>query len=472
MVAYGCRVDIDPGQTDRAPRSAGRTRRESHWDTDGASRTGRRHARPGSGVAVAFVLLIELGGTTLVGRHQAGARGLDFLGYALITIGALVLLVRRRYRVPCLVITVAATVAYVLLGYPNGPVFLGVLVSVLGAVRVGHRQAVRITAAAAYLTFALLGFVVPRIGGIDVRTPSIGEAVGVAAWTLVALALAEGIRVRAERLGEMARTRAEQARARAEQERRQTSEERLQIARELHDVIGHHLSLINVRAGVGLHLMDEQPDQARIALEAIKQASSEALGEVRAVLGSLRPKDEAAPRAPAPSLDNLASLVDPLATVIIGEAAALPREVDRAAYRIVQESLTNVRRHAGAGATASVTITYQTDQLRIRVADDGVGAGTTDTGAGDGTKPVERVGDGIAGMRARAEALGGTLSAVPGAAGGFVVAATLPIRPVTPSNGVASTKDGSGHAEADTAGTGHRTDAGRSPARDAGGHIA
>ena len=98
----------------------------------------------------------------------------------------------------------------------------------------------------------------------------------------------------------------EQARARAEQERRQASEERLRIAQELHDVLGHHLSLINVQAGVGLHLMAEQPDQARIALEAIKQASAEALGEVRAVLGVLRPKDERAPRAPQPSLAELA----------------------------------------------------------------------------------------------------------------------------------------------------------------------
>jgi len=109
---------------------------------------------------------------------------------------------------------------------------------------------------------------------------------------------------------ELSRTHAEQARVRAEQQRRQASEERLRIARELHDVLGHHLSLISVQAGVGLHLMDDQPEQARTALLAIKQASAEALREVRAVLGVLRADEEQAPRAPAPSLANLATLAE------------------------------------------------------------------------------------------------------------------------------------------------------------------
>src|SRR5439155_25583391 len=126
--------------------------------------------------------------------------------------------------------------------------------------------------------------------------------VTVGAWLVVALAFAEMIRVRTAHFAEMARTRAESARARAEQEKRQASEERLRIAQELHDVLGHHLSLINVQAGVGLHLMDERPEQARAALTAIKQASAEALREVRAVLGVLRADEERAPRAPGPSL--------------------------------------------------------------------------------------------------------------------------------------------------------------------------
>src|SRR5205814_8133580 len=152
----------------------------------------------------------------------------------------------------------------------------------------------------------------------------------VGVWSVVALGVAETARIRAGRYAEIVRARAmEQARAAdeaekaakeaekaareaqrasAEQERRQTSEERLQIARELHDVLGHHLSLINVQAGVGLHLMDERPEQARDALAAIKHASAEALRETRAVLAALNPRDQSAPRAPTPGLRDLEAL--------------------------------------------------------------------------------------------------------------------------------------------------------------------
>jgi signal transduction histidine kinase len=278
------------------------------------------------------------------------------------------------------------------------------------------------------------------IGGVELRTPSVGISIAVAAWTIVALAVAEAIRVRTERFAEIARTHAEQARARAEQARRQESDERLRIAQELHDVLGHHLSLINVQAGVGLHLMDEHPGQARAALEAIKEASAAALGEVRSVLGVLRTSDEAAPRAPAPTLANMTTLIDPADTVVVGEPVPLPPEVDRAAFRIIQESLTNVRRHAGDGAHASLVLTYRPTGLVLRVSDDGAGApgwvgadARTDrtdrtgrTEAGHATSGES--GNGIAGMRARAVALGGTLTAGPGPSGGFVVTATLPIR--------------------------------------------
>src|SRR5215475_4633873 len=118
--------------------------------------------------------------------------------------------------------------------------------------------------------------------------------------------------------------------------------------------------------------MDENPGQARVALEAIKQASAAALGEVRSVLGVLRTSDEAAPRAPAPTLVNLASLADPADTVVVGAPVELPPEVDRAAFRIIQESLTNVRRHAGEGAHARVTLTYRPNALVVSVTDDGV----------------------------------------------------------------------------------------------------
>jgi signal transduction histidine kinase len=193
----------------------------------------------------------------------------------------------------------------------------------------------------------------------------------------------------------------------------------------LHDVVGHHLSLINVQAGVGLHLMDERPEQARVALQAVKQASSEALAEVRAVLGLLRSEEESAgaPRAPAPGLANLSGLVEGAGARLVrtGTPVDLPPEVDRAAYRIVQEALTNVRRHAGPGASATVTIGYEPGALTVSTSDDGTGV----TG-----EPVE--GNGLAGMRARAAALRGTLDAGSAPDGGFEVSARLPL-PTAPA---------------------------------------
>ena len=371
-------------------------------------------------VGAIIVGTIEIMGAHFAGHHQRGSTPLDPFGYALLAVGALALPFRLRWRVPAFVVTITTTVVYAALGFPYGPVFLAALIAIFGAIRTGHRVAVWVGLAAAYAAFLAAGWLFPTIGGYTLRRPDLIVSLQVAVWLMVAIAIAEGIRVRTAHFLEVRRTLTEQARARAEQERRQVTEERLRIAQELHDVLGHHLSLINVQAGVGLHLMSDNPDQARAALEAIKQASTEALGEVRAVLAALRPKDERAPRAPAPSLANLATLIDPAHTAIIGSARPLPPEVERSAYRIVQESLTNVRRHAGANASATVTIVYEAARLAVRIADDGRGGS-----AGLDAQSAE--GTGIAGMRTRAEALGGTLTAGPGPSGGFVVSATLPI---------------------------------------------
>ncbi|TML30520.1 MAG: sensor histidine kinase [Actinobacteria bacterium] len=309
--------------------------------------------------------------------------------------------------------TIAATVAYLLLGYPYGPVVVAPLVAVLGALRAGYRRAVWALTGTGYLLLVGLG----RVPALHLHSPGLGDSVLTLLTTGAVLLLGEAARVQSRYLAELGRTRAEQARVRAEQQRRQASEERLRIARELHDVLGHHLSLINVQAGVGLHLMDEQPEQARTALVAIRQASAEALREVRSVLGVLRAEDEQAPRTPAPGLANLSTLVEDAgaSASVLGEPRELPAEVDRAAYRIAQEALTNVRRHAGPAASARVTIGYGPDALTVRVADDGIGG-------------VAEDGNGIAGMRARAAALGGTLTAGPADGGGFLVEARLPLR--------------------------------------------
>jgi len=406
------RQDSPPGRGGPPWRGNQQWRGGPPWGQPGRRRPVRH---PGVFSAI-FVFVVGLIGTHWSQAHQPQLRHLDGWGVMLLAIASGALIWRRYARIPTLVITVAATTAYVLLGYPYGPVFLACLVATLGALRTGHRYATWITLGAGYLIAMFLGRIWPTMFGFHLRTPPLSTAILVAAWIIVACVIGEAIRVRSERFAEVARVHAEQARARAEQERRQASEERLRIAQELHDVLGHHLSLINVQAGVGLHLMDDDPQQARRALETIKQASAEALGEVRGVLGLMRTRDQRAPRSPAPSLANLDTLVDGGHATITGTPRAVPPEVDRAAFRIVQESLTNVRRHAGESAVARVTIAYEPDRLTVTVADNGTGPAATATGDGNG----------LAGMRTRAEELGGTFRAGAGPDGGFLVTATLP----------------------------------------------
>jgi signal transduction histidine kinase len=265
--------------------------------------------------------------------------------------------------------------------------------------------------AVGYVAFLWLGDVLGTEPG-----PTLGQVLGLGAWLLVLAAVAEFVRTGRERSREARRIH-------DEQDRRRASEERLAMAREIHDVLAHSLSLINVQAGVALHLMDAQPEQARSALSAIKDASRDALRELRGVLGVLRRVDEDAPRSPAPGLarlDELASAARTagvrIETSVEGTPRPLPLGVDLAAYRIVQESLTNVARHAAA-RTATVRVTYGDDELTVQVDDDGVG----------GSNPAATGGSGVRGMRERAEVLGGDLEAAPRPGGGFRVVARLPL---------------------------------------------
>lgn len=236
------------------------------------------------------------------------------------------------------------------------------------------------------------------------------------------LAASEVVRARRE---QWARDRAERRAA----ERRRVDEERLRIARELHDVLAHSISVINVQAGVGLALLDTDPEQARTALTTIKAASKEALGEVRQVLDTLRAPGEA-PRSPAPGLDRLPELVAQAAfaglTVSVeGEDAArgLPPGTGLAAFRILQEALTNVVRHSGSRtARIRIRITRPPDALELRVDDDGPATGGDAGGSGTG----------LIGMRERAAAQGGTMEAGPRPDGGFRVLARLPLGNTAP----------------------------------------
>jgi signal transduction histidine kinase len=381
-------------------------------------------------------------------RDGAVFRPMDLLTYTLLLIGPAALLLQRRLPIAVLAVASAGTIGFLTFAVPRWTFAVAPFCALFLAVKAGRRRPAIAVAAGGYAVYLAVTWVFADPLGVRAQVrPDLRVALLTAVGLALAVVLGGASKVRAEHLAEMAKVRAEQARARAEQERRQASEERLRIARELHDVLGHHLSLINVQAGVGLHLMDNRPEQAREALTAIKTASAEALREVRAVLGVLRPEEEAAPRQPALGLDRLADLTADaglaVTTTIVGVRRELPAEVDRAAYRIVQEALTNVRRHAVTGAKADVTVEYRGGDVVVSIRDDGAGPVPSSPSQPAGS---DAGGSGIAGMRARAESLGGTLVAGPadpalsgpspaGAApvadrtsGGFLVTAVLPTK--------------------------------------------
>lgn len=366
-----------------------------------------------------LLLLFTQVGSGFAARGQEGVREpLDSLGRALIVLAVAPLLLRHRHPVAVAFGTSAVTLVYVGAGYPYGPVFLGVAVACFAAVVAGHRHAAWGAIGMLWLGHLLISHWLyawlPPAG--DDAAPW-GQELFVMAWTVAVLALAELVRSRRE---QWAKERAERDQA----AKRRADEERLRIARELHDVLAHSISVINVQAGVGLALLDSDPEQARTALTTIKSASKEALGEVRQVLDTLRTPG-AAPRAPAPGLDRLPELVEQAAaaglTVDVtheGQPVASAPGADLAAFRIVQEALTNVVRHSGS-RHARVRVRYADATVELTVDDDGPATRAEAGGSGNG----------LAGMRERAAALGGTIEAGTRPDGGFRVRAVLPQRP-------------------------------------------
>jgi signal transduction histidine kinase len=382
-----------------------------------------------------LLAFIELGGTVGAQQNQEGIRQLNALGVFLLLAAPACLLLRRRHPVPTLVAVAVLVEAYLQWHFPWGPFMLSLIAAMLNAVMRGHRGAAWTLTAGLYAADAAI------LAGRGESMRSWQTLVILAAVLTLALVVGEAARVTRERAIEVTR-------AASEARLRQASDERLRIARELHDVLAHNISLINVQAGVALHLMDGDPEQARTALTAIRQASKDVLGELRAALGVLRGDGESAPRSPTPDLARLPELIEQVrgaglaVRTRIGDLPDLPAPVELAAFRIVQEALTNVRRHAGT-ATATVTIEYAGGTLTVRVDDDGAGsAATAEPGSGTATGSTgsggtgsggtgsggtdSAGGSGIAGMRERAIALGGTLTAGPHGHG-FRVEARLPV---------------------------------------------
>lgn len=475
------------------------------------------------GPAVA-VALVQVVGARAANLQQTGVRSLDLFGYLLLLAGPLALLFRRYRPLPVLLVALGVCIAFVFLDYGYGPVFLSLIVAFLTAGVHGPR---RFGYPLIPLGYLLLVWPVPELFG---RPVGVWQAIGLMAWLMVLVGVAEGIRQRRAVL-EARRQRAEAARRSVQaQRRRQASEERLAIARELHDVLAHSLSLINVQSSVALELFHTKPQQAATALAAIKSTSKDALVDVHALLqairsgapvdgtadsdddrswetddrsdpapepasgcgrlfgkrpyreerssrdrsrrqdtdgytadagdngpigrrlvavpdpvpgpargGMNRPAPSPAPRSPAPSIADLDELLRhsrtaglPVHIRVLGDACPLPSVIDVAAARIIQESLTNVIRHA-PGAEATVTVRYSTESVDLTI---------------DNTRPTGKSersasgGNGIIGMRERAHALGGALTAGPRPSGGFRVAARLPSRPL----GVIETSGPTGEA--------------------------
>ncbi len=374
-----------------------------------------------------IALAVQIGGTIGVNHHYINTQHraacwwvssckaphhLDALAFVLLAVGPVALLVRRGLPRGVMLFVLAVTLAYVALGYPQGPNYAAAIVALISAVIAGYRDEGLVALVAGWALFLSLPWALGRTGA-----PSVLAALALVAWLIVLFAAAEALRVRRERA-------AERRQAREQETRRRADEERLRIARELHDVLAHNISLINVQSGVALHLMDERPEQARTALSAINEASADALREVRSVLGVLRGDGERAPRAPTAGLEQLSELVSRAAAGgleisldVSGERRPLPQSVELAGFRIVQEALTNVVRHAGA-ASVSVRVIYGRDELSLQIDDDGTGAVVANDDGGSG----------ITGMRERALALHGELEAASMPSGGFRVRARLPLR--------------------------------------------
>jgi signal transduction histidine kinase len=340
------------------------------------------------------------------------------LAYGLALLHTLPLAARRLFPGAVLGISVASGLAVAALGVP--PVVLGpaILVAVYSVAAYGDRWV-----SLAGLAAAELGSVAVQLTPGRVQTPTVvtNALVFGAAWLLGHL-----VGVHRDHIARLERT-AELERTRAELARRAVAEERLRLARELHDVVAHAISVIAVQSGVGAHVAATQPEEAAKALAAIEVTSRAALIELRRLLGVLRQEGEPqGDLAPVPGLADLDALLAEVAKAglgvrlrVEGTPAPLPAGVDLSAYRIVQEALTNVVKHAGP-ARAQVTIGYRDQEVTVEVTDDGRGV-TVPTGDGRA-----RVGHGPIGMRERVQVFGGDLETGPRSGGGFRVAARLP----------------------------------------------
>jgi signal transduction histidine kinase len=341
-----------------------------------------------------------------------GERPLDPLGVTLIVVSSLSLAWRRTAPLGTGLVAVACGVVYYSAHYPGVFAAEPALAAIYTLTSLGRRKAAIWLAAA---------FAIPVYGlmALAEEDPAAGNGMTLlSGWLVAMVVVGEVVRSRRAYLRAVEQRAEEAERTREEAALRRAGEERLWIAQELHDSLTHSISVVNVQVAVAMQLLDRDPARAREALAAIKESGHEAMRELRSTLGVLRqsgPEDVEAGLAGLPRLVARAEGAGlRVSYTVTGTPYPVPPEVDRAAYRIVQEALTNVLRHAGAAVSVEVAVGYDPARITLRVDDDGEAAP-----AGTGM--------GLIGMRERAVAAGGSLTAGPGEGGGFSVRAELPV---------------------------------------------
>jgi signal transduction histidine kinase len=352
-------------------------------------------------------------------RHlpaEAGDHALDAFGYGILFVAGGALALCRRWPAVATGIVTAALAAYILRQYPGGPVYVTAWIALFA---LSWRTTRRTALIGAAVLCAVLGVAALVAGGEPILSLLF---VG---WSAAAVFVGDALRSRRSHMVELEERARYLEHSQEEEARRRVAEERLRIARDLHDGVAHAMATINVQAGAAAHVVDRRPAAAKEALVDIQRASADVLDELAALLDLLRDDGQSAERAPTPDLTGIEELVEALdapvevSVRVDGPVASVPSPVGTAAYRIVQESLTNVVRHARA-THARVAVRVGADRgLTVEVTDDGTGPPAPSSGGGRG----------LQGMRERAESTGGRFEAGPRRDGGFLVRATWDGRP-------------------------------------------
>jgi signal transduction histidine kinase len=357
--------------------------------------------------------------STPIGEEGTDFRDPDVLGALLLILSSSPIAWRRRSPFVVLVVVGTAAVIYEALGYPTQFSTVGVLVALYTAA--AHLDRPRSLRAALFVAVGLAIVLITARWEVTIGSIASNIVIFATVWLI-----GDNLQTRRANVAAL-RERAERAeQTRAAEAQRAVAEERTRIARELHDVVAHSMSVMLVQTGAARRLVESDPTRAVAALQAVEATGRDAMQEMRRLLGVLREDSAPASLAPQPSLDGVQPLVAQFAEAgldvhleVEGAPRRLPAGVELSAYRIVQEALTNALKHAGPGVTVAVTVRYGDGGLEVQVLDDGRGAATALHNGGGG--------HGVLGMRERVDVCGGDLVAGPRAGGGFEVRARLPV---------------------------------------------